>query len=546
MRRPDLAIDFGHGQHGLQRVFDELFKRDGFVGNPVHEGRVRAVFEQPPYQVGEQRLVRADGGIDSTWPAQAARAGDLLVQRLTHAVQALELVLLRCEVGSGERVDGRHGLGVMGRELGKYRLGRAEQLARASQVREVGVGLACVDRIARLAIDLRALDLAVPVRTFDESHHDPVLAAPRQIDQEIDDRRAALLIRLEHKTDAVPAGQVGLETQPLQQIERQLQPVGFLGVDVEPDVMAPRESRQSKHAWIKLPLHALDLGARVTRVERRQLDRNARPFDEAAPVGSRTNGMNRRLVGGEVVLGIHRRQRRFAQHVVRVPETLRLPRAGIGKRLFDRLAGDELLAHQAHRHVDALANQRLAATPHHLTQRRRQAAVTVCGHQLTRQQQTPRRRIHEQRRTLSQVLLPVAVADLVADQGVARRLVGYPQQRFGQTHQRHALLRTEGELLQQALDQPGFAARAAARTHACGNAQREGLNRVDLLARAPGLLDQPSQQLRFRGARDRTDGLAQRRFVQRGCQRQRTRFSCVDGLRLGTWHQCSPESILSG
>jgi hypothetical protein len=59
--------------------------------------------------------------------------------------------------------------------------------------------------------------------------------------------------------------------------------------------------------------------------------------------------------------------------------------------------------------------------------------------------------VDEQRRALAQVRLPVAVADLVADQRIARGLVGDAQQRLGQAHQRHAFLAGQRELLQQRL-----------------------------------------------------------------------------------------------
>ena len=47
--------------------------------------------------------------------------------------------------------------------------------------------------------------------------------------------------------------------------------------------------------------------------------------------------------------------------------------------------------------------------------------------------------------------LPVAGADLVADQRVAGRAIGYAQQRLGQAHQGHALLAGERVFLQQRL-----------------------------------------------------------------------------------------------
>ena len=48
--------------------------------------------------------------------------------------------------------------------------------------------------------------------------------------------------------------------------------------------------------------------------------------------------------------------------------------------------------------------------------------------------------------------MPVAGADLVADQRIASALVRDTQQRFGQAHQRHAFLGRQGKFLQQALN----------------------------------------------------------------------------------------------
>ena len=60
--------------------------------------------------------------------------GDLLVQRFTHAVQALELILTRIVVLSGQAVDGRQGVGVMGGKLRVNQVRHAEQFFRAGKV----------------------------------------------------------------------------------------------------------------------------------------------------------------------------------------------------------------------------------------------------------------------------------------------------------------------------------------------------------------------------------------------------------------------------
>ena len=359
MRRADglLALDQRH------RVFDERFKRHRVVRDTVDERRIRPVLQQPPHQVGQQRLVRAHRGVDAARALHTERAThDLLVQRLAHAVQALELVLPRPPVGRpGHLHDGGHAVRVVGGELRVHRIRRRQQLACTGQVAHVAVRLAGVDGVVALPIHLRALDLAVPIGALHQPHHQPVAAAARQVDQPVDHRRAALLVRLNDEADAVPAGQRRLVAQPLQQVQRQLQPLGLLGVDVQADAVPARALGQRQQARVQLGQHAAFLRTAVARVQRRQLDRDAGPVDHPAPAGRAANGVDGLLVGRQVARCVGGRQRRLAQHVVRIAEALGLARAGVAQGFVDGLAGHELLAHQAHRAVHAGADQRLAA-----------------------------------------------------------------------------------------------------------------------------------------------------------------------------------------
>ena len=104
--------------------------------------------------------------------------------------------------------------------------------------------LAREDRKALQPVDLGALDLAVPVGALDQPHHQPPPAAAAEVDQPVDREDGALLVGLDDEADAVPACKLGLEAEPLQQVERDLQPVGFLGVDVEPDIVVPCQHGQ--------------------------------------------------------------------------------------------------------------------------------------------------------------------------------------------------------------------------------------------------------------------------------------------------------------
>ncbi len=159
------------------RVGDQLVHRHRRVGDAVDERGVGAVLQQPPHQVGQQRLVRADRRVDAARPARAVPAHHLVVERLAHAVQALELVLAGREVLARHAVDGGHGLRVVGGELREHRVRRRQQLPRAGEVGHVGVQLAREHRIAVEPVHLRPLDLAVPVGALDQAHHQPVAGA---------------------------------------------------------------------------------------------------------------------------------------------------------------------------------------------------------------------------------------------------------------------------------------------------------------------------------------------------------------------------------
>ena len=189
-----------------------------------------------------------------------------------------------------------------------------------------------------------------------------------------------------------------------------------------------------------------------------KLNRDARAFINTAAVGRFTDGVDRLLVRDHVGLRVGGGQRRFTQHVVGVAEAFVFQLAGVRQRFGNGFPGDELLAHQAHRHVHALADQRLAALADDAVQGARQVGFVMGGDQLAGEQQAPGGGVNEQGRAAANVGVPVAVADFVADQGIAGGFIRNTQQRFRQTHQRHAFLRGEGELLQQPLHHTGASA----------------------------------------------------------------------------------------
>ena len=453
--RPFARAQFFHCRH---RIGHQLVNRQRGIGDTVNERGIGAVFQQATHQVGEQGFMSAHRRIDAARTIELAVrhfTDHLLIERFAHAVQALELILARIVVIARQLIDGRQRMGVVSSELRIDQVWHRQQLARAGEVRDVGVDLAGIDRIAFEAFHLGAFDFAVPVGAFHQADHQAATAALRQIDQRVDHERATLHIGLDHEADAVPALQLRLKAELLQQIERQLEAIRLFGVDIDADVVRARQQRQRFQNRVELLHHAIVLRAAVARVQGGKLDRDAGAFINAAAVRGFADSVDRLLVGDQVGFGVAGGQRRFAQHIVGVAEAFLFQLARVGQRLGDGFAGNKLFAHQAHRHIDAFAHQRLAALADNTVQRARQISFVVRRDQTSGKQQTPGGGVNEQGRAAAQMRLPVAVADFVADQRVARRLIGNAQQRFRQAHQRYALLRGERELLQQALHHAG-------------------------------------------------------------------------------------------
>ncbi len=196
----------------------------------------------------------------------------LLIERLAHAVQALEFILARVVVLARQIVDGRQRMGVVGGELRVDKVRHRQQFLRAGEVGDVGVNLAGVNRVALKAFHLGALDFGVPVSAFHQTDHQTTTAAGGEIDQIIDNERAALLVRLNHKPDAVPARQLRLKAEFFQQIEGDFQAVGLFGVDINADVILARQQRQGFQARVELFHHAVVLRAAVARVQGGELN----------------------------------------------------------------------------------------------------------------------------------------------------------------------------------------------------------------------------------------------------------------------------------
>ncbi|MPN11352.1 hypothetical protein SDC9_158653 [bioreactor metagenome] len=175
-------------------------------------------------------------------------------------------------------------MGVVGRKLWVDQIRYVEQLFRAGEIRDIGVDLARINRVAFQTVHLGAFDLAIPVGAFDQADHQAATAAGGQIDQVIDDERATFLVRLNDETNTVPASQFRFKTQFFQQIEGDLQSVCLFSINIDTDVVLAGQQSKRLQTRIEFIHHAVILRAAITRMQRRQLDRNARPFIDAATI----------------------------------------------------------------------------------------------------------------------------------------------------------------------------------------------------------------------------------------------------------------------
>ena len=162
---------------------------------------------------------------------------ELCIQRLAHAMQALEFESARFAFRQFE--DGRDRQRIVGGELRKDPRPQRQQLLRAGDVVQIRHRLAGEHRIAVEPAFLRALDLGVPIGALDQPHHHSAVEAASETVDVVDHVGGALLIGLDRKAKAVPAGQRWIAEGCRYHVERQFQPVRFLGIDGEIQVMRP-------------------------------------------------------------------------------------------------------------------------------------------------------------------------------------------------------------------------------------------------------------------------------------------------------------------
>ncbi len=168
----------------------------------------------------------------------------------------------------------------------------------------------------------------------------------------------------------------------------------------------------------------------------------------ADAAGSGADRRDRVGIGAEVALGVMRGAGALAEHVEGVAE-FRM-RTAARQSLGDGLAEHEMRADQPHRLAGRGAHRRASEPAHDVAQDalRRFVRPDHPG----RDAERPRRGRDQQGGRAHLVGGEISGRELVLDEAVGSRAVGHPQQRFGEHHQREALLGGERVLVQEVLD----------------------------------------------------------------------------------------------
>ncbi|MNM42934.1 hypothetical protein D3C81_537840 [compost metagenome] len=469
--------------------------------------------------------MRTDRCVHAARHVEAVGRNHFGVQVIAHAVQLLVLV----HAALGDLLDRGDGGRVVRGEHRIDGIGVAEQTLGAGDVGDVGVLLAGEHRVAGQAFDLRALDFGIPVRALDQTHLQLVANAACQIGEVINRVRRALLVRLHHDAEAFPALQRRVADHALDDVQRQLQAVGFLGVHRATDAVGLGQLRQFQHARHQITQHAFALGVFVARVQRRQLDRDAVRGSDIA-IGLATtrdvvaaDGVDGAAVIFQITQRILHRQRAFAEHVEGIAIVAVVALVRTRQRFVDGAAHDELVAHDLHRLAHGQAYHRLTDAADQALERagRIGAGGVVHLHQLAGQHQAPGGGVDQHRVAAAQVFFPVGIGQLVADQLVGGLLVRNAQQRFGHAHQQHAFLAAEVVLAHEGFD---GALVLGAGTHAAHQVSGGGLHLRLFGGGQTRLLQQFADVASFVLQPGIGDGLAQR-------GRSRRQFGRKQGFR---------------
>ena len=424
-------------------------------------------------------------------------------------MQALELVILHPS-GLGEVTHGAQRVRIVRGKLRVDGFRRGQHHAGTGQIVEIGRGLGRPDREIIPAHLVRQLDLGVPIGALDQAHQETASGLPAQINKPLDHVARPLLVGLHGQPQTLPAVQFRIAGETVQQFQRNHQPVGFLGIQAEANIVLLGPLGLFQNAGIELLHHPGFLHRQVFGVQGRELDGNTVLQLDRLVASHLANGIDGVEIALMIALGVGSRARALAQHIERAQAPFTL--LGPFDRLGDLAPQDEILAHDAH-------GPHCRRPDHRLTQLLGQALPVGTGilarfrvhiEQAARHHQAQRGGIDQPAFRAAHVLRPGPAGNLLGNQLVGSGSIGDAQQGFRQAHQRQALAIGQAEFLQETVHQPTRLRRGTGRLYQFHGAFMDaGLGRII----QTDLDRQPADQGRFIGEFHRVEVIPAKRFA---------------------------------
>ena len=119
------------------------------------------------------------------------------------------------------------------------------------------------------------LDFRIPVGAFYETHHDLAIQLFGERIEPVNYIGGAWSIRLHDNSETIPAFQIRIGKDSFDDIQREVEAICFLGIDIKPHagiLCLKDQRRKARHHFIQ---NALFLGIFVARMQCRQLYRNS-------------------------------------------------------------------------------------------------------------------------------------------------------------------------------------------------------------------------------------------------------------------------------
>ena len=338
-------------------------------------------------------------------------------------------------------------MGVVGRELRIDPVGQRQELFGADDIRHIGRRLAGEHGKPVQTQNLCALYFRVPVSALHQPAHDPPVEPGRKVVQPVDDAGRSLAVGLHHDAEAVPPGKRRIGEHGFDHVERKIEPVRFLRIDVQTHARRLCRAAKIQHPGRQFRHHAVLLHRLVAGMQGRQLDGNTGIAADIVVDAGRGKRVDRAGIGVEIAGGVRCGARGLAQHVIGIGKALLFPPPRTVHRFGDIAAHDELAAKLAHGAADGGADNRLAQPAHGRMQRRRDAGRVVVAQDGPGDHQRPGRGVDQRRRRAAQMFAPGGGRDLVLNQSVYRVFVRHPQQGFGKAHQGDAFVGRQAEFV---------------------------------------------------------------------------------------------------